>query len=293
MELRQLHFFVTLAEELNFRRAAERMHIAQPAFSEQIRRLERELGARLFDRTSHYVRLTEAGTLFLEEVVPALAQVDHAAVVAARAGQGVLGSVTVGLTGPAANELTPQILRNFAGRYPAVGLDLREFGFADPSAGLAARAVDVAFVRLPVTEPRDLVVAPLLEEPRVAVMACDHRLAGADSLSAADMAAEPFVTGPRPTGLEDHCPGGPVADSVEAWLSLIAAGCGISLAPASCAHSHGGRGLRFVPVIDAPETTLAVAHRRENAAPVVQAFVAVARAAAGRSAPPAVVLAIA
>src|SRR5256885_15248413 len=101
MELRQLQFFVTLAEELNFRRAAERMHIAQPAFSEQIRRLECELGARLFDRTSHYVRLTAAGTLFLCEVRPALAQVDRAAVVATRAGRGVLGSITRRLTGPA------------------------------------------------------------------------------------------------------------------------------------------------------------------------------------------------
>jgi DNA-binding transcriptional LysR family regulator len=92
MELRQLRFFVVLTEELHFRRAAERMHIAQPAFSDQIRRLERELGAELFDRTSHYVRLTEAGRLFLEEVRPALAQVERAAAVAARAGRGELGT---------------------------------------------------------------------------------------------------------------------------------------------------------------------------------------------------------
>src|SRR3954451_16983956 len=113
MELRQLRYFVTLAEELHFRRAAARMHIAQPAFSEQIRRLECELGARLFDRTSHYVRLTQAGHLFLAEVHIALEQVDHAVAVASRAGPGVLGSITVGFNGSAANELTPRILRRF------------------------------------------------------------------------------------------------------------------------------------------------------------------------------------
>src|SRR3954451_563770 len=111
MELRQLRFFLTLAEELNFRRAAEREHIAQPAFSGQIRRLERELGVRLFDRTSHYVRFTDAGRLFLVEVVPALEQVDRAGAVARAAGRGDLGSVTVGFIGSARPDVTPPVPR--------------------------------------------------------------------------------------------------------------------------------------------------------------------------------------
>src|SRR3954464_12252535 len=133
MELRQLRFFLTLAEELNFRRAAGWGRIAQPAFSGQIRRLECELGVRLFDRTSHYVRLTDAGRLFLVEVVPALDQVDRAAAVARAAGRGELGSVTVGFIGSAANELTPLILRNYAARHPGVSVELREDDFPHPS----------------------------------------------------------------------------------------------------------------------------------------------------------------
>ena len=124
---RQLFYFVALAEELHFQRAAEREHIAQPAFSEQIRRLERELGVRLFDRTSPYVRLTGAGRLFLDEVRQALTQVKR---VAERAGRGELGHVVVGFIGSAANELTPLILRAFPARYPNVGVELREFDLA-------------------------------------------------------------------------------------------------------------------------------------------------------------------
>src|SRR3954453_2459030 len=99
MELRQLRFFLTLAEELNFRRAAEREHIAQPAFSGQIRRLEERPGVCLFNPPPPYGRLTDAGRLFLVEVVPALEQVDRAGAVARAAGRGELGRVTVGFIG--------------------------------------------------------------------------------------------------------------------------------------------------------------------------------------------------
>jgi DNA-binding transcriptional LysR family regulator len=284
VELRQLRFFVTLAEELNFRRAAGRVYIAQPAFSEQIRRLESELGARLFDRTSHYVRLTEAGRLFLDEIRPALAQVEHAAAVAALAGRGVLGTLRVGLAAAAINELTPGILREFATRCPDVGVVLREFGFFDPAAGLSEREVDIAFVRPPLPRQHDLEVIPLRSEPRVAVMAADHPLAGSESLSLEDMAGEPLVTGPRPTSLRERLPLDPIADTVETWLSLIAAGRGIGLAPASSERFHSRPELAFVPLTGLVESTLAIAHRLDASAPSLRDFVDVALLVARRSA---------
>jgi DNA-binding transcriptional LysR family regulator len=285
MELRQLRFFVTLAEELHFRRAAERVYIAQPAFSEQIRRLESELGARLFDRTSHYVRLTEAGRLFLDEIRPALAQVEHAAAVAALAGRGVLGTLRVGLAGEAINELTPMILREFAVRCPDVGVVLREYGFSDPTAGLSEREVDIAFVRPPLPRQQGLEVIPLRSEPRVAVLAADHPLAESGSLSLAELSGESLVTGPRSTLLRERLPLDPLADTVETWLSLIAAGRGIGLAPASSERFYSRPELAFVPLTGFVDSTLAIARRLDASAPSLVEFAELALLIARRSAP--------
>jgi DNA-binding transcriptional LysR family regulator len=280
MELRQLRFFVTLAEELHFRRASERMHIAQPAFSEQIRRLERELGTRLFDRTSHYVRITQAGLLFLDEVRPALAQVEHAAVVASQAGQGMLGRITIGFTGSAANELTPLILRRYRERHPAVSVALREYPFSDPSAGLGGRETDVAFVRPPFDGTDDLVLMPLLEEQRVAVMASDNPLAACTRVTVDDLLLHPFILGPRPSGLDGRRPDGPKANTTEEWLSMIAAGTGVSLAPASSARLHPRPGICFVPATGVPPSGVAVARRSDRVSAPVEEFADAARASA-------------
>jgi DNA-binding transcriptional LysR family regulator len=289
MELRQLRFFVALAEELHFRRAAQRMHIAQPAFSEQIRRLERELGAQLFERTSHYVRLTEAGRLFWPEVRQALAQVERAASVAAQAGRGELGTVTVGFIGSAANELTPLIVRTFSDGYPTVPVQLREFDLRDPSAGLIGGHVDVAFMRPPVERQQDLLLETLFAEPRVAAMASDHHLAEEPVLSIRQLIGEPFVVGPRSTGVwrefwlvSEHRGGvpprlGPEANTIDEWLQIIAAGKGVGLTPAASQRYYGRPGVSFVPVRDIEGSTVAIARRRHAISPVAIAFVDVAR----------------
>jgi DNA-binding transcriptional LysR family regulator len=256
------------------------MHIAQPAFSEQIRRLEAELGARLFDRTSHYVRLTEAGNLFLSEIRPALQQVDHAAAVAGRAGRGVFGTLRVGLAAAAVSELTPLILREFAARCPDVAVELRDFGFVDPSAGLAARDVDVAIVRLPLPAQQELEVVPLLDEPRVVVLAEDHPLADSILLTPDELRDDPVVAGPRPVAIRVRDATEPHANTLESWLSLIAAGRGIGVAPASTARLHARPGLRFVALAGVADTTLAIAHWPEVSAPAVREFVGLARSVA-------------
>jgi DNA-binding transcriptional LysR family regulator len=289
VELRQLRYFIALTEELHFRRAAEREHIAQPAFSAQIHRLERELKVRLFDRTSHYVRLTGAGRLLLDEVRQVLAQVERAADVAERAGRGELGHVVIGFIGAAANELTPLILRAFPARYPSVGVELRQFDFRDPSAGLVTRQVDVAFMRPPVEGQDELALELLFEEPRVAIMASDHPLATEASVPIGRLVDEPFVVGPKTTGIWrdfwlviEHRGGtpprlGPEATTIDEWLEIIAAGNGVSLTPASTKRFYGRPGVAFVPVTGVEASTVVVAWRKGPINPLVAAFVEVAR----------------
>ncbi len=293
MELRQLQFVVTLAEELHFRRAAERAHITQPAFSEQIRRLETELGAQLFDRTSHYVRLTEAGRLFLDQITQALAQLDRAAAIAKQAGQGKIGRVRIGFVGSAANELTPRILRVFADRHPTVSVNLRAFDIDNPSAGLTSEEVDAAFIRPPVDGEDGLVITPLFTEPRVAVVAEDHPLALAKSASIRQLLSERFVAAPRSTGVSrdfwlanesrEGIPANVAAEAatLEELLQVVAAGGGIAFVPASSERFHARPGVRFVRVPDVGRTAVAVAHHIASSSPLVSAFVEVAKAVAG------------
>jgi DNA-binding transcriptional LysR family regulator len=293
MELRQLQFVVLLSEELHFRRAAERAHIAQPAFSEQIRRLEQELGAQLFERTSHYVRMTEAGRLFVEEVHQALAQVDRAAEVAEQAARGEIGHIRVGFVGFAADELTPPIVRAFTRGHAMVQVTLRGFDFTDPTAGLADGDVDVGFIHPPVDGQDALVIVPLLREPRVAIVADDHALAEQPTVSIRDLLNERFVASPRSAGVwrefwlaTEYRDGTPPdiageASTVDELLQIVAAGAGIALVPASSARFHARPGVRFVPVSDIATTTVAVARAAGAPSPLVRAFLEVARSVAG------------
>lgn len=288
MELRQLRFFVVLAEELHFRRAATRAHITQPAFSEQIRRLELELGVRLFDRTSHYVRLTEPGRLFREEVIKALEQVDHAATVAGQAGRGEVGCVRVGFSGTAASELTPRIVRGFGERFPAVTVSLHSFDLTDPSAGLASDEVDVAFVCPPVDGQDAFELITLGTERRVAILPDDHRLALESSLRIEQLLGESWVAGPRAARVArdfslavEHRAGVPPRIAAEVTtldelLASVAAGMGVALVPEAEARFHAHPGVVFVVVRDLPPATVAIAYRCGETAPLVHEFVAVA-----------------
>ena len=282
MELRQLRLFVTLSEELNFGRAAERSHIAQPAVSEHIRRMEQELGFQLFERTSHYVRLTNPGRIFLGEIRKALAQVDHAFEVAERVTRGQLGAIRVGLGGLAGCEVASLLLRTFAARHPAVEMSLSVADLGDPSGGLRDGEVDVALIRLPVERDERLDLTTLLSEPTVAVMADDHPLAARGPLPMAEIARCPFVAAPRSAGItrgfwlgqNDAEPRRIVAEArtVEELLETIAAGEAVTLVPASCERFHSRPGLAFALVPDARPSVLAVAHQRGVETPLARAF---------------------
>ena len=196
MELRHFKYFVGVAEELHFGRAAVRLGISQPPLSQQIRSLEAELGVELFERTSRRVRLTEAGRAFLDEARKTLAQVDHAVATARRADRGEIGELAIGfITSAPLTPLLSTALFDFRTAYPAVHLDLAEMPRANQIERLAERTLDVGFIRgvEPPLLPPTLVASMLLEEDILVAMRADHRLARRDTLGIADLSDEAFV----------------------------------------------------------------------------------------------------
>ncbi|MEV5872993.1 LysR family transcriptional regulator [Streptomyces sp. NPDC052101] len=190
MELRQLSYFVAVAEELHFGRAAERLHIVQSAVSQQIQRLERELGAELFDRSPRRVRLTGAGERLLPEARAVLAAAERArAVVAAPAGLRLGTSTGLG-------EHLDRVLARFAARAPEVPVELFSLPAGERLARIAAGRLDAAFVRS-AEPPAGVTVLPLWSDPLVAALPATHPLAGRDEIDLADLAALPLALAPR------------------------------------------------------------------------------------------------
>ena len=197
MELRHLRYFVTLADELHFGRAARRLGISQPPLSQQIKALEDGLGARLFERTNRRVALTQAGRMFLDEARATLAQADRAVQVARRAQRGELGELRIGMF-PSA-PLIPVVGRSilaFRRGYPDVQLTLSEFESRQQMQALAEGREHIAIVRGPASPnvPAELSASELLRERLVMVMPADHALARRPGkVAMAALADEPFV----------------------------------------------------------------------------------------------------
>jgi DNA-binding transcriptional LysR family regulator len=196
MELRHLRYFVGVAEDLHFGRAAARLGISQPPLSQQIIALEGELGVQLFDRTSRAVALTNAGTLFLHEARATLAQAERAILVARRAARGELGELTIGFNASA--PFVPPVARaihDFRNAYPEVHMTLSELSESGLRDALAARTIELGFLRsLREPElPAGVTARLLMREGLVVVMRPDHPLAARDKIVATDLAAQAMV----------------------------------------------------------------------------------------------------
>jgi DNA-binding transcriptional LysR family regulator len=297
LDFRALRYFVAVAEELHFTRAAERMYIAQPAMSEQIRRLEVELGVELLRRTTRKVELTAAGEEFLTRARRILAEADEALAEASRAARGETGSIRVGTGATAGVELVPHVLRAFREERPQVHVDLRETDWQNYFGGLGEGDADVAFLWLPV-DHEQLSCAALHEEPRVAALAASHPLASADVLRTEQIVDEPWpwVDG-APAAVADFwtcvdyrggraARRGPTVRSMEGLLEGVRAGLCVATVPRSQAHSSTWPGIAFLPVADLTPATLGIAWRTADETPVVQAIVAIARRVADSSEAP-------
>lgn len=263
-----LQYFSVLAEELHYGNAAKRLHIAPPTLSQQISRLESQLGVRLFERSPRAVTLTAAG----RELQPLVeeARRAHRAVLewaaARNATEGPL--LRVGIVAAGAGSLTTEILAAVLQRIPRLRLEMRRLGFFDVPAAVVAGQVDVAFAPAPVPAAAQVRVVPIATEQRVLVVSRDHPLAGRESITIAETADETFVgpsggdpealafwlVDPRPDGRSPKR--GPAADDIEGILALCAAGVGVNIAAASVMEHYARERLAFVPIIDIPPASI-------------------------------------
>jgi DNA-binding transcriptional LysR family regulator len=282
VELRHLRYFVAVAEERHFGRAAARLHMAQPPLSQQIRRLEAELGEPLLYRTTRSVELSPAGQVLLERSREILAAVDAAVDDARRAARGEYGRLAIGFTGSSTYEMLPSLAAALRQALPGVVLDLRgELLTPAQVARLIDGTLDLGLLRPPVRE-RELNTEVLRSEPLIAVLPESHRLAESDAVPLEMLAQEPFVTYPSHfrsvlhDAVEDACAAHgfkPIAAHEVAetatLVSFVAAGLGVSLVPASVRHMTV-RGAIYRPLAD--DTTrveLAAAWRSDDDRPVL------------------------
>lgn len=296
LELRHLRYFVAVAEELHFGRAAQRLGMAQPPLSQQIQRLEQIIGARLFERTSRRVQLTDAGNALLPDARRLLAGAAAALLAARRAGRGEQGELRVAFAATVMFLALPEIIRAFRDRFPGVHLDLREMPTGPQLAGIKAGEIDIGFVREPEPDPELEIVTVMREPLRIAVPK-GHPLASRATISVRHLADEPFVLFPaelapglhaqvmalcRAAGFTPRV----VEESRELYtsVSLVEAGIGVSILPASV-EKLGWRGVRYRAIPSASaETRIAAAWRKDRGRPVVEAFMGVVqeKVAAGR-----------
>lgn len=296
MELRHLRYFIAVAEELHFGRAAQLLGISQPPLSQQIQALEHELGARLFERTNRRVALSEAGRLFLDEARLVLAQVDKASDVARRAQLGELGELKIGFTTSAPfTSSIPQAIFAFRQKFPAVHLALHEMTSKEVAAGLEDESIQVGIMR-PLALPDSLLVVELLREPLVAIINADHPLAqgSEQGLYLSELAAEPFVFFPRTYGsglyaqlmdLARAAGFSPLmtqeAGEAMTIIGLVAAGLGVTVLPASYRRMRID-GVVYRNLLD-PDATSAVwlVQRKDQQSPMARAFVELVTQRAG------------
>jgi DNA-binding transcriptional LysR family regulator len=289
MELRHLRYFVTLAEELHFGRAAEKLHISQPPLSMQIRALEEELGVRLFNRTQRHVALTQAGNALLQEARQVLTRVEQAVLVTRRAGRGEIGELAVGFISVADYNVLPSVLRDFRRRYPLVNLTLRESTTDAQVRDLVAGRLDVGFLLPPVSEPA-LESVSILREPLIAALPEKHPLARkAGKLDLEKLRDAPFILFPRPyaPGLYDDvlscCRAAGFSPRVEqeaiqmqTIVSLVSAELGVALIPASLMNLRR-TGVVYKPLRQqSPLTEIHLAWRRGDDLPALRVFIEVA-----------------
>ena len=295
MELRHLRYFIAVAEELNFTRAAERLHIAQPPLSQQIRALEAEVGVELFDRTKRPLQLTVAGHVFLEEAQRAIAQVENAVKMAQRANRGELGRLVIGFTSSMANSFLPDILRVYRERFPKVELIWKELATSLQLQALRDQQLDVGFFHITswMLQEADLCSITIWHEPLIVALPETHPLANQPQVSLKALSQESFILPSR-----QFAPG--LSEQVEylcqqsgfspiviqegtmmlTILSLVAGGMGVALLPAN-AQNLQRKGVIYKDIIEStPTVPMAAVWRLDDASATLREFLAVTKAIA-------------
>lgn len=293
LNLRLLRYFAAVAEELHFGRAAQRLHVSQPALSHQIRKLEDDLGVELFERTSRRVELTEAGEALLEEGRKTLESAEDALTRIRQYANEDEDVLRVGFIAGGAGGLTTAAVKEFERRNPDVRVEVRRFEWADQSEGIKDGRVDVGFVRLPVEDP-ELAFESVLEERRV-VGLCHHDhgpYTERKSISITELNGYPVITtGSAPEAwvrwqIEDPRPDGsrPVygqaVDTIEEMLEVVAIGGGYCVIAESVAEFYQRPEVFYVPISDVAPSSVALAWPRRSRSSLVRKFVEATKAAA-------------
>lgn len=290
MELRHLRYFIAVAEELHFSKAALRVGIAQPPFSQQIKALEREIGVSLLTRTKRSVQLTAAGNAFLTEARNALAHVTRATRSAQRAARGEIGRLAIGFVDSAVYGVFPRVLRHMRAKYPDLALTLLDMNSDEQLQALRTTRLDVGLIRPPLADITGLRLETIATEPLMVALPQDHRLARQSHIALSDLANEPFIFVPRRfgSGYYDHlmavCTRGGFsphvvqeAKAAQTMVSLVAGGLGVSLVPTSLINLQR-RGVAYRPLQPpAPTTDLAMIWRQDDGSASLQAFLTAIR----------------
>jgi DNA-binding transcriptional LysR family regulator len=285
-DLRRLRYFVAVAEELHFGRAARRLNVSQPPLSVQIRTLEREVGTPLLIRTQRRVELTEAGRVLLDEARRLLGQAEAAVIHARRAAQGTVGRLAIGFVSTVDYSILPPLVRRFRQKHPGIALKLLELTGDRQQMLLQSGELDLGLSILPSPGPA-LMRRPVFREPLIAAVPASHALAGRRRTSLRSLAAEPFIQFPRElapglydlaiaacqkAGFTPHL--AQEAIQMQTILGLVAAGLGVALVP-HCMSKLQRPDVRYL-ALDArgfEVETVALWHS-ENRAPALAALVA-------------------
>lgn len=287
MELRQLKYFIAVAEELHFGRAAESLHLSQPALSKQIQVLEASLKIQLLERTKHSCRLTIAGQKFLEKARRILEEVEEGIYITRQVADGQRGRVRIGFTEATLYSLAPNIFKAYEEHYPQVELILTSGGTETNVEALRTHRIDVGFVYLPIREP-SLSVYPLFEEAYVAALPSSHPLSRQQEIPLQSLANEPLIFYPRSLApvLYAHfiqcCEQAGFipnivqeAEPSQTSLGLASAGVGITFV-LSAMQNLSAKGVVYRPLIGNFLTLkLAIAWRGGESSPVVHEFIRV------------------
>jgi len=288
LELKQLRYFVAVAEEGHFGRAAERLHRSQPPVSMQIIKLEEELGVQLFERTTRHVMLTDAGEVFLGKARAILSSLEQAKASVGSASQGLQGNLKLGFVSSAALSLLPLVLKRYKESYPEVNLTLREQTTAEQYEALAKGQIRVGIIRSS-TPSTDVDVFPVVSEGYLVALPEKHDLAKKESLTISDLGDEAIIGSPRAlmpsfvdglvemfaeAGLEPNF--SQEAIHLQTMVSLVAAEMGVAILPA-CTMNAQRTGVVYRPLITPMKTELSVAVKRGDSSPLLDNFLKVVK----------------
>lgn len=284
MELRHLRYFIAVAEERNFSRAARRLNMAQPPLSQQIQQLEKELGVSLFDRDSRPIATTAAGEILLEQCRPLLKRLEDLESRLHLMGSGAAGLLTVGFISSSMYRLLPPVLKTFMEKYPGISLELRELTSLEQEDALRERSIDVGFIR-GFSQEESFINKQLVEEPLVVAVPEGWKLAKKSAVALKDLRREPFIIFPvKPDpGFANFVKAQCInvgfepmvvqeVNELQTALSLVASGIGLSIMPGSVRMLQRV-GVSYIALREpAPKTAISIIYRRGEPTAVLKLF---------------------